>query len=165
MDPDKPKDAPAPDHYSVALQHPIAPEVAAHLAGGPPHVTIGLPGDDLDSLAVDCRGESLDLGPDDALGDLAARMAADGGQPSHVAIPLENVDAAIAAGLDVQFMPATSADLLELDAVPELLDSAERATTYPTTYPPGMAPIGPDAQTRPIRGPDAHARTLARART
>lgn len=60
---------------------------------------------------------------------------------------------------------ATSADLLELEAVPEPIDSAAPAATYL----PGCAPVGPDAETRPIRAgrttDDVHARTLARART
>lgn len=74
--------------------------------------------------------------------------------------------------------PATRADLDDLDAVPEPVDS----DAPPSTYLPGAAPIGPTAQTRPYRrerhitGPDGvprpesedeermHARTLARAR-
>lgn len=76
------------------------------------------------------------------------------------------------------FGPATRADLEDLDAVPEPVDS----DAPPSTYLPGAAPIGPTAQTRPYRrvrhitGPDGvprpetedeermHARTLARAR-
>lgn len=85
--------------------------------------------------------------------------------------------------------PATSADLLELDAVPEPVDSAAPVATHL----PGCAPIGPTAETRPYRKPatypprtgctssanarpgddvtfradpvdDVHARTLARVR-
>lgn len=43
--------------------------------------------------------------------------------------------------------PATRADLEDLDAVPEPVDSAAPAVTYL----PGARPIGPDAQTRPYR--------------
>lgn len=43
--------------------------------------------------------------------------------------------------------PATSADLLELDAVPEPVDSAEPAATHL----PGCAPVGPSAKTTPMR--------------
>lgn len=42
---------------------------------------------------------------EDPIADLAVRIAQAGGTPSHVAIPLERVELARAAGYDVEFIP------------------------------------------------------------
>lgn len=95
--------------------------------------------------------EGRPLGPATSadLLELAQRVSEVGGHPTHIAINPANVDAARAAGLEVEYMPATSEDLLELDAVPEPVDSAAPVATHL----PGCAPIGPSAETRPYRRP------------
>lgn len=121
-------------------------------------VTIGLPGDDLSDRVVvdgpvDCRGEPLDLGqwcsatehgaacvpPCPAAPDVVVRTKDDHGRSVRVAQWVAEIPVG----------PATRADLEDLDAVPEPVDSAAPAVTYL----PGARPIGPDAQTRPIRRP------------
>jgi putative molybdenum carrier protein len=64
------------------------------------------------------------------LEDVAARVSAVGGRPSHVAIPLENVDVALAAGLAVECMPA------QVDSV------EERARAYHALVVTAPGPIG-----------------------
>lgn len=133
---------------------------------------------------TDCRGEPLDLGPWCSAAEHGASCVPPcPAAPSDVRIMKDSRGRTMRvaqwdAEVPADIGPATSADLLELDAVPEPVDS----DAPPSTYLPGAAPIGPTAQTRPYRrvrhitGPDGvprpesedeermHARTLARAR-
>lgn len=103
----------------------------------PAKVTVGLPGDDLDSLAVDCRGEPLDLGPEEPRCQ-RCRALLIAGQCSNLGC------------FERPTGSATRADLEELDAVPEPVDSDAPREVHQTA-----------GETQPY---DLHARTLARAR-